>query len=443
MPDTEEPTSRTGLALSGGGSRAAAFHCGTLRAIREVQRADGRTLADSVDVVSTVSGGSVFGGAWMAARKDGSSDDDFLANMHEELKRGFIGRSIRPRLLKTILPNYNRSNVIADTFDKIFFKGKTLKDLPAEPILVLNNTVLNNGQVGKFTREGFSLFDLRVPGSTPTRLAKMPDYPIALAVAASAAFPIGLPPVLLKRKIFSSDATFRGDKKWRRGLSLTDGGVLENLGIQTLLKSRRYGTHDLIVSDSGTAEATWERRPIKNFFRSTGVGIAGGSTLDRIMMIMNAKENRWARQQAIEKTNSSWLSTCLAGGALTPGVRSLNESFPSTRRNTMFVRVNTNWRKFFKGIPYHVFSEHGVSDTDIEQLKSDNTVEHRERLLAAHGVDLQRARESYSRLGGDTGAATANAVSTSFVGLSGPTLDALAEHAAWQVFAAHAVYGFD
>jgi len=43
------------LALSGGGSRAIAFHLGCLRALHD------RNLLDKVKVVSTVSGGSVIG----------------------------------------------------------------------------------------------------------------------------------------------------------------------------------------------------------------------------------------------------------------------------------------------------------------------------------------------------------------------------------------------
>jgi hypothetical protein len=46
--------------------------------------------------------------------------------MREELAKGFVGRSLRPRLLKTLLPGYSRSNVIAETFDKVFFKANAL-----------------------------------------------------------------------------------------------------------------------------------------------------------------------------------------------------------------------------------------------------------------------------------------------------------------------------
>ena len=68
MPITESHPSTIGLALSGGGSRAAAFHRGTLRALDEIQRHDGVPLSQSIDVVSTVSGGSLFGAAWVAAQ---------------------------------------------------------------------------------------------------------------------------------------------------------------------------------------------------------------------------------------------------------------------------------------------------------------------------------------------------------------------------------------
>ena len=47
-----------GLALSGGGARAMAFHLGCLRALQD------RGILEKVQVVSTVSGGSVIGAAW-------------------------------------------------------------------------------------------------------------------------------------------------------------------------------------------------------------------------------------------------------------------------------------------------------------------------------------------------------------------------------------------
>ena len=44
---------KIGLALSGGGYRAAAYHIGTLRALHRLG------ILDKVDVISSVSGGSI------------------------------------------------------------------------------------------------------------------------------------------------------------------------------------------------------------------------------------------------------------------------------------------------------------------------------------------------------------------------------------------------
>ncbi|MFZ3224451.1 MAG: patatin-like phospholipase family protein, partial [Xanthobacteraceae bacterium] len=53
---------KIGLALSGGGSRAIAFHLGCLRALNELG------LLARVNVLSTVSGGSVIGAYYLAHR---------------------------------------------------------------------------------------------------------------------------------------------------------------------------------------------------------------------------------------------------------------------------------------------------------------------------------------------------------------------------------------
>lgn len=49
---------KIGLALSGGGYRAAAFHVGTLRAFHKLG------ILEKVDVISTISGGSITGSCY-------------------------------------------------------------------------------------------------------------------------------------------------------------------------------------------------------------------------------------------------------------------------------------------------------------------------------------------------------------------------------------------
>src|SRR5262245_55028707 len=55
---------RIGLSLSGGGYRAAAFHLGTLRKLNELG------ILKHVDILSTISGGSIAGAYYLLNKQD-------------------------------------------------------------------------------------------------------------------------------------------------------------------------------------------------------------------------------------------------------------------------------------------------------------------------------------------------------------------------------------
>ena len=71
------PPNNLGLALSGGGYRASAFHLGTLKKLNE------SNILGKVDVISTISGGSITGAAWGLHEGD---YDSFHTRMVENLK---------------------------------------------------------------------------------------------------------------------------------------------------------------------------------------------------------------------------------------------------------------------------------------------------------------------------------------------------------------------
>src|ERR1700722_1320636 len=75
----EAPPPTLGLALSGGGARAIAFHLGCLRALNRLG------ILDRVAVLSTVSGGSVIGAYFHAHQGDFLS---FEAKIRSVLGRG-------------------------------------------------------------------------------------------------------------------------------------------------------------------------------------------------------------------------------------------------------------------------------------------------------------------------------------------------------------------
>jgi NTE family protein len=83
---SEAAAPKIGLALSGGGARAIAFHLGCLRALNRLR------LLDRVVVLSTVSGGSVIGAYFHAYSGDFAS---FEANIRAVLARGLVAPMCR------------------------------------------------------------------------------------------------------------------------------------------------------------------------------------------------------------------------------------------------------------------------------------------------------------------------------------------------------------
>lgn len=422
----KELKDRVGLALSGGGSRAAAFHCGTLLGLEEV----GAT--PEIDVVSSVSGGSVFAAAWMAALWRSSSVREFIDFMQGELKRGFVFRSLNWRAIKLVRPSYTRTNLLADTFDRVLMKGMTLKDLPEKPFLCLNNSVMETGQVGKFTKAGFSGTGISAPGGS----IPMNDFPVALAAAASAAFPVGLPPVYLLRGKHLPAGTAGGNLALHKKLSLIDGGVLENLGVQTLFKSRRFPTWNMIISDAGQQEEPW-KAGILDRARGTLIGAISSPIIERVIVMMNSKENRHMRLQTYQELLQSWLADSVRTNTRTPCMDEyLAEGKPFPRRRMIFVRLPQTFAQMLKDIPRWRLCELATRAGRTGPVVHPAT----EASLAALGVDLSAAKAIHSGMGGDAAVSELNGVVTQFTGLSEAHIKGLADHARWQVYAMRAIY---
>ena len=81
-----QPARNIGLALSGGGSRAIAFHLGCLRALNDLR------LLDRIDVISSVSGGSVIAAMYAYS---GDRFGDFDSRVVDRLRTGFARDIIR------------------------------------------------------------------------------------------------------------------------------------------------------------------------------------------------------------------------------------------------------------------------------------------------------------------------------------------------------------
>lgn len=453
-----------GLALSGGGSRAAGFHAGVVAELSALKAAGSeKSLLDSVKVVSAVSGGSLFAAAWMAARHRQVELPDFLSSLQKELANGFILRSIRPRLFKALLPGVTRADVLAETFNKVFFQGMTLGQLPDEPRLCINASLLNNGQLGKFSKGTFQCAGLVAPDEQSKYSMPIPmeKFPLSRAATASAAFPGLLPPLYLPRGEggiptgWGKTAELREAKRF----ALVDGGVLDNLGVQSLLSTMSgFAAWDLVVSDAGTREEGWKPKGLFGKSWRTIVGTVGTpfmvgtgflSTDDllRVSLVMHSKEVRQMRQQLFAEQAKSWLAEAAVTGTVSAAMKSYLEDemrgIPDPRRRkVLFARVNQTWGELVTKIPLwrrmELAQRAGLLPGQAPPQNADlATVE---AFLIQVGVPVASAKCLYNSMGGDAAVARLNDIATGFCAIPRNDLGALATHGRWQVQMLHAVY---
>jgi len=225
---------KIGLALSGGGFRAAAFHLGVFRALMEMD------LLDKLDLLTCVSGGSI-AGAFLAANW---GDPEALDRLESYLSTKSI--AVSSVIGGLVSPFETRLEMLAETYDSDLFSGKTLSSLRDGPRIYLNATNLATGNMFFFVA-GRALAAGQDGGETmgehETGIAPASDYPISRAVAASSAFPPVFPPLRINADIYPNKLTDY--------VTLTDGGVYDNLGVNPLLQLQRNPLDYCIVSDGG------------------------------------------------------------------------------------------------------------------------------------------------------------------------------------------------
>jgi len=179
-----------GLAFSGGGTRAAAFAYGALNQLARtpVPRRASRALIDYVGVVSGVSGGSVMA-AYYGLKGRAALDDfrerflvqDVMAQLNTRVSLINIDRALGG--------GANTDDRLRDWFNAHLFDGATLGTVIARrrPILLINATDV-------YSRTPF----LFVPQTFAAICSDVTQYPLAEAVAASAAVPAAFAPVVLE-----------------------------------------------------------------------------------------------------------------------------------------------------------------------------------------------------------------------------------------------------
>jgi NTE family protein len=288
------------VTASGGGTRATALTMSVLDAMDDIKLPSGRSMAEEVDVISSVSGGSVTA-AFFAAygvpgfkprepqgrpRREGESpnlEDDFVrqSGMRDLISAGLNPVSIALGSTRA----YERIDLFINYLDRQLFGEARFDVLKGRrPYLVMNATDMVEGMGFPFTQ---TMLD--------NLCSELTNMKISTAVAASAAFPVALSPVTLKNycpkakalppritdaldmdyHVHPARVTWgrieaayaKGEKEY---VHLLDGGLADNLGVGEPL--------NLLIRDEASP----------NFRRDIGAG----RIKHLVFVMVNARSDR-------------------------------------------------------------------------------------------------------------------------------------------------------
>ncbi len=248
---------RIGLCLSGGGYRAAAFHLGALSYLNRWR------LLPQVQILSTVSGGSIVGAAWLLAATRGGQrwfsrfETDFTEKLRatdcaglavDDMCQNASSRAARGEPLSL-------ARSLANVYDEQFFAGARFATIagftgPGIPDEVtINATEFREAYGYRFVRS-------RTRGKSgsyqrPAKKDWVDHARVADVVAASSCFPGLCEPI-----VYPDDFMFERQGSSSRPLTvpLMDGGIFDNQGIDALLLTLEREAVDpvdiVIISDT-------------------------------------------------------------------------------------------------------------------------------------------------------------------------------------------------
>jgi NTE family protein len=251
---------------------------GTLDKLEEMQ------ILEKVDVLSTISGGSITGAAWcLYAGSYKSFQEQMILKLKTKSVRTAIYRSwifIRSFLIVIILligsialtftpwsafsflliialvlllsffqfDIFPVSRVIEKAYNKYFFCQKTLSDLKDHPVIAIGSSNLHTGRPFTFSKKKMSdsAYAYKKEFDPPIYF-KQEEFPIARAVAASTCVPFAFTPITIDKKFYKNP-----DDCTRIEPMLVDGGVYDNQGIQKITqRGSSYLCDIIITSDAG------------------------------------------------------------------------------------------------------------------------------------------------------------------------------------------------
>ena len=256
----EGPREKVGLALSGGGYKAALFHLGGLIRLNELG------LLREINRFSSVSGGSITS-AWLglnwsklAFDKQTGVAGNFAAVVRQPLETFCATAKIdvAAGLGGVLNPFSTTGQDLAKAYRRLYGEA-TLQDLPdpatGAPTFVFNATNMQLNSLWRFSRRRAA--DWRV-GEVIA-----PKLPLAKVVAASSGFPPIFSPVVFEwpaGAVKPFEDSDRGEGEYLKVARVADGGIYDNLGLETV-----WGRCEtVLVSNAGDPFAE-EAKPATNW----------------------------------------------------------------------------------------------------------------------------------------------------------------------------------
>ena len=247
------------VAMSGGGTRAAALGYGVLEELRRTQvtvNGAKRRLIDEVDVISAVSGGT-FPATYYALRGEKTFEEFEAKVLSRNFESELIWRILTPtNWLRLPSGTFGKSDLFAELYDETVFGRATFADLKKAggPFVIINGTDITSGARFSFTQDQFDAL-----------CADLAQVPLGRAVATSTALPPLLTAITFENRggtcgakqpawQAAAEAAARGSETPGRALlraralqsyanaarpyvHVFDGGLSENLGLAEVVRA--------------------------------------------------------------------------------------------------------------------------------------------------------------------------------------------------------------
>jgi NTE family protein len=406
---------KLGLALSGGGYRAVAFHLGVLRALNKMN------LLEDIDVISSVSGGSIIA-AYYALHKD-----EPFEKIEEGIRNGLSKSALKwvivyaavivliPIVLTfcfspwclllyvllfffefKIVPS---SSMIARAYDSIFFDRKKLKDLPEAPVVAINSTDFETSRVFTFSKKDVGGYDYKEDGKS---IINGDEIPLSFAVSTSTCVPYVFSPARINKKYFVNGA-------YKENL-LVDGGLYDNQGAYVLTEGTNplYHAQDIIVSDAGNGKTSGKR------------------VFNTLFLMRQSLEALMYRIRTMQIRYNTYTDRCDTDDA-----NANNFAYLSLRWNdpaSMIERYLSNIRS--KHIPMDTLRCHGIGENDVKLFVEENDKEAKARIETAFKESIgwdELIQRALSKAQYDL----AYSIGTNLIALSKEKINALSAYSEW------------